>query len=236
MSASILVLIAAAVALAAFVQGTSGLGFALIVGPVVGLISPIWLPVFLLAIMIPLNIYVLGRERSALDLRGAGWITLARLVSTPFGILLLVLIPDQRLGMLVGAATVLATLASIAAPSFTPGRGAYLGAGAVTGVTETATGVGGPPLALVYQHRPPAELRSTVAACFLAGQLASLGLLFAIGQASFDQLWPALVMLPALVVGAGLSRLTHHRLSASTMRICVLGFALISGTALMLGL
>lgn len=235
MSLAVLTAIAVTVAVAAFVQGSSGLGFALIVAPVVGIVSPGLLPVFLLAVMIPLNVYVLWRERAALDLRGASWITAARLVATPCGLLLLVAIPDHHLGVLVGGATVLAVLVSIAAPSFTPGYRAYLGAGAVTGITETATGVGGPPLALVYQHRPPAELRATVAACFLTGEVASLALLFGTGQAQLDQLAPILPVLPALAIGAWLSKLTHRHIDAARMRLLVLAFALVSGGALMIG-
>lgn len=170
MSTQILAILAVTVAIAAFVQGSSGLGFALIVAPVAGILDPALVPVFVLASMIPLNLYVAWRERSSLDLRGAGWITGARLAATPAGLAVLWLIPERSLGLFVGGATVLAAVASLTVPAFTPGRAAYVGAGAVTGLTETATGVGGPPLALVYQHRPPAELRSTVAACFLIGK------------------------------------------------------------------
>ncbi|MER6996765.1 sulfite exporter TauE/SafE family protein [Streptomyces sp. NPDC000410] len=235
MSVTAIALLALVVAVAAFVQGASGLGFALIVAPVAGLLAPELLPVFLLAVMIPLNLHVAWRERAALDLRGAGWITAARLAATPGGLALLWLIPESSLGLYVGLATVLAALVSLAAPAFTPGRAAYLGAGVVTGLTETATGVGGPPLALVYQHRPPAELRATVAACFLTGELASLALLFATGRADPAQLkWVAL-MLPALALGVWLSRLVHERADARRMRMFVLGFALVSGVVLMVG-
>ncbi|MFI7241505.1 sulfite exporter TauE/SafE family protein [Streptomyces qinglanensis] len=236
MSGELLALLAATVAAAAFVQGASGLGFALIVAPVAGLVDPELLPVFLLASMIPLNLYVAWRERSSLDLRGAGWITGARLAATPAGLLLLTAIPERDLGLFVGAATVLAALVSLAAPEFAPGRAAYLGAGLVTGVTETATGVGGPPLALVYQHRPPAELRSTVAVCFLVGEIASLALLFATGSGRADHLGTVLWVLPALAAGAALSRFVHHRLDARRLRLAVLAFALVSGLVLMLGI
>ncbi|MGW7054295.1 sulfite exporter TauE/SafE family protein [Streptomyces sp. NPDC054887] len=234
MSAQTLAVLAATVAVAAFVQGSSGLGFALIVAPVAGLLDPALVPVFVLASMIPLNLYVAWRERDSLDLRGAGWITAARLAATPGGLVLLWVVPDHRLGLFVGAATVLAAVVSLAAPAFTPGRGAYVAAGAVTGLTETATGVGGPPLALVYQHRPPAELRSTVAVCFLVGEVASLTLLFATGQGSPVQLGWAALLLPALAAGAWLSRLVHHRFDARRMRLFVLVFALVSGAVLML--
>lgn len=228
-------LLAAVVALAAFVQGTSGLGFALIVAPVVGMVDPGLLPVFLLASMIPLNLYVAWRERASLDVRGARWISAARLAATPGGLALLWAVPERHLGVAVGAATLLAALVSLLAPAFTPGRTAYAGAGAVTALTETATGVGGPPLALVYQHRPPAELRSTVAVCFLVGEVASLGLLFATGQGSPGQASPALLLLPALALGVRLSRLVHHRVDAAKLRITVLAFAAVSGAVLIAG-
>lgn len=236
MNGEVLVLLAAVVAVAAFVQGTSGLGFALIVAPVAGLVNPGLLPVFLLASMIPLNLYVAWRERSSVDLRGAGWITGARLAATPVGLLLLAVIPERDLGLYVGGATVLAALASLMAPTFAPGRRAYVGAGLVTGVTETATGVGGPPLALVYQHRPPPELRATIASCFLVGEIASLALLFATGRGHPGQLGPVLWVLPALAAGAALSRLVHRRLDARRLRLTVLVFALVSGLVLILGL
>ncbi|MGT2531959.1 sulfite exporter TauE/SafE family protein [Streptomyces nojiriensis] len=234
MSASTLAVLALVVAAAAFVQGTSGLGFALVVAPVAGLLAPALLPVFVLALMIPLNVYVAWRERHSLDLRGAGWITAARLAATPGGLVLLWAVPERRLGLVVGVATVLAAVVSLAAPAFVPGRAAYLGAGLVTGLTETATGVGGPPLALVYQHRPPAELRSTVAVCFLIGEVVSLALLLATGQGSPAQLGWAVLLLPALAVGAWLSRLAHHRVDAAKMRPLVLVFALVSGAVLIL--
>ncbi|MGW6569085.1 sulfite exporter TauE/SafE family protein [Streptomyces sp. NPDC054975] len=236
MTAATLAVLAVTVAAAAFVQGSSGLGFALIVAPVAGILDPLLLPVFVLASMIPLNLYVAWRERSSLDLRGAGWITAARLAATPGGLALLWLIPERSLGLFVGVATVLAAVVSLAAPAFTPGRAAYVGAGAVTGLTETATGVGGPPLALVYQHRPPAELRSTVALCFLVGEVASLLLLFATGEGRPADLGWALALVPAIAVGAWLSQLVHQRIDARRMRLFVLGFALVSGALLMLGL
>jgi uncharacterized membrane protein YfcA len=230
-----LAVLALTVAVAAFVQGTSGLGFALIVAPVAGLLDPGLLPVFVLTSMIPLNLYVAWRERHSLDLRGARWITAARLTATPAGLALLWVVPEGDLGTVVGAATVLAAVVSLIVPGFVPGRGAYVGAGVVTGLTETATGVGGPPLALVYQHRPPAELRATVAVCFLVGEVASLALLFATGRGRAADMGWALLLLPALAAGAWLSRLVHQRVDAKRMRAFVLAFALVSGMVLIAG-
>lgn len=233
MSTGFLVATALLVLVAAFVQGTTGFGFALIVAPVVGLIEPTLLPVVLLVLMIPLNVYVAWRERHALDTGGAGWITAGRIAGTAGGLWVLVAVPASGLSLLIGGSTVLAALGSLLAPAFVPGRGALVAAGAVTGVTETATGIGGPPLALVYQHRPAPQLRSTVAVCFVVGEVVSLAVLGATDKVDGHQLWTALLLLPALGVGALLSRAVHHRVDGALMRTLVLGFALTSGVAVL---
>jgi uncharacterized membrane protein YfcA len=222
-------LIGLTVLIAAFVQGSTGLGFALISGPVIGIVQPRLLPVFLLIQMIPLNGYVTWRERHALDGPGTAWISLGRFVGTFGGLGVLFLVTEQQLSLLIGISTVLAVLMTLLAPSFEPGKGALLAAGLVTGVTETSTGVGGPPLALVYQHRPAPVLRATVAACFLIGEVISLVILAMSDSISPDQLRIAFLLLPAVIVGALMSRLVHHRLDGRVMRYLVLGFALVSG-------
>lgn len=235
MSVATFGLLAVTVAVAAFVQGSTGLGFALISTPVIGLTQPELLPVAVLVLMVPLNVYVAGRERSSVDIRGAGWVSVGRLAGTAGGLAVLIAIPTSSLNLLVGGCTVLAALASLFAPSFTPGRSALATAGAVTGVTETATGVGGPPLALVYQHKPADVLRSTVAVCFLVGEVLSITLLLLTGEATAPQFMAAALLLPALGVGAILSRYVHHRLHGPRMRTAVLVFALVSGLALLIG-
>jgi uncharacterized membrane protein YfcA len=225
--------IAVGVAIAAFVQGTTGVGFALIVAPIVGLLAPALMPVCLLVLMVPLNVYVAWRERGALDRVGAGWITAGRLVGTFGGLWILAALPASALNMLIGAATILAAAATLALPSFRTGRQSFVAAGLVTGVTETATGIGGPPLALVYQHHAAAVLRSTIAFCFLVGELISLAFLAVAGRAQPSQFMAALLLVPALAVGAYASQHVHHRLDGRVLRAFVLGFAIISGLVLL---
>jgi uncharacterized protein len=231
MSATSYALIATTVLAAAFVQGSTGLGFAMISGPVIGMLEPVLLPVFLLIQMIPLNGYITWRERGAMDKAGVTWISAGRAAGTFGGLWILLLVTTHQLSLLIGVSTVLAAVATLAAPSFQPGRAAYITAGLVTGVTETSTGIGGPPLALVYQHRPGPVLRSTVAACFLIGEVISLLILSISGTITQQQVLTALALLPAVVVGGLLSRMVHHRLDGKLVRYIVLGFAIVSGIA-----
>lgn len=226
-------MIALAVLAAGFVQGATGVGFALIVAPVVGLLEPRLLPVCVLVLMLPLNVYVLWRERAALDKPGAGWITAGRVAGTFGGLWLLVMLSARQLDAVVGLATIAAVLATMLAPAFTPGPRAFILSGLVTGVTETATGIGGPPLALVYQHQPLAVMRSTIAFCFLVGELVSLAVLLLAGRIGSPQIIATAELLPALVAGAAISHVVHNRIDNRLLRPFVLVFALASSALLL---
>jgi len=233
LSEAALALLCAVVAVAAFVQGTTGLGFALILAPVLVIVAPGLVPVTILALTVPLNVYVAWRERRALDWRGAGWVTVARIAGTFGGLWLLATLSAKGLSIAIGGATIVASVATLVAPTFAPGAKSFLVAGLVTGIAETATGIGGPPLALVYQHRPAATLRSTIALCLLVGQLVSLGVLTLAGRAHAEQFTAALLLAPALALGAFASRAAHHRVGGRALRTFVLGFAIVSGAVLL---
>ncbi|XKE45870.1 sulfite exporter TauE/SafE family protein [Halomonas organivorans] len=226
--------LAVSTGIAAFMQGAIGIGFALIVAPVMGFLRPDLMPVALLVLMLPLNLYVALREREAIDWRGTAWIGVGRLPGTFVGLGILLIMSTNGLNQLIGASTVIAVLAALFAPVFRPRAGACASVGLVTGVTETATGVGGPPLALLYQHRPGPELRSTIACCFLVGELVSLAILAAAGKVQPDQLMWSLYLLVPLLLGSVASRVMHQRLDARRLRQGVLMFALVSGVVLMI--
>ncbi|WIY53864.1 sulfite exporter TauE/SafE family protein [Devosia sp. YIM 151766] len=234
MSFFVFVLLTIAVAAAAFVQGSVGIGFALIMAPIFALVDAQYLPVTLLILMLPLNFLVAWREREAIDFSGAKWITVGRFVGTFIGMAVLVAITVRQLEIAVGVFTVLAAIVALVAPPFSPARTSSMGVGLFTGVTETATGIGGPPLALLYQHAPGPVLRSTVAVCFLVGEIISLAVLAIADQVRSDQLLAAAYLVPAVFFGSALSRLAHARLNGGAVRLAVLVFSIASGLFLVL--
>ena len=225
--------LAATVLFAVCVRGTIGIGFALVVAPVLAFLRPELLPVSLLVLMLPLNLFTAWRERQALDWRGGSWITLGRAFGALAGAAVLVGLSAHTLSLVIGAATILTALATLGAPAFSPNRTAFLAVGLFTGISETSTGIGGPPLALAYQHHRPEVLRSTVAGCFLVGELLSLGILAAAGRASLPQMKSAALLLPFLAVGSLASSLIRHRINERLLRGFVLTFAIVSGAILM---
>lgn len=229
-----LYLIALAVACGALIQGTTGMGFALIVAPVMGLLAPESLPVSLLILMLPLNAAIAWRERAAIDFRGSSWITVGRFVGTFGGVWILFWLPLSQLNILIGLSTIAACLATWMAPSFVPGRRALISTGLITGITETATGVGGPPLALVYQHSPVATLRGSVALCFLVGEVISLVVLALGGHLHAAQVSPVLSLCLPLALGVLASHWARHFVNEARLRRFVLIFAFVSGSLLLL--
>jgi len=229
-----LALIAFAVVIAALIQGAIGVGFALIVAPVAAIVRPDLLPGSLLILMLPLNAYVAWRERAHFDWQGTGWITLGRFAGTFFGFWILVVVTTAVLDLIVGVTTILAAVATKLAPKFSPNRTAFASAGFITGITETATGIGGPPLALVYQHHPAPALRATIALCFLIGEVFSLAVLAVEGRLGLDQIGSAAVLLPPLALGLLGSGWAHERISATRLRDALLAFAVVSGCVLII--
>jgi uncharacterized membrane protein YfcA len=228
-----LLILSFTVVVGGFVQGSTGVGFAMICAPVISLLAPQLLPACLLLLMLPLNFFVLWRERAQVDKPGAGWISAGRLAGAAGGLWVLAALSPSQLSVFVGLATAGAALASLLMPAFSPTTPAYLAAGLVTGITETATGIGGPPLALVYQHQPPPRSRSTIAFCFLLGEIISLVLLAATGALKPVHLTTSLELLPALAVGMLASQAVHHRIQTKFLRNFVIVFALVSGVLLL---
>lgn len=234
MTATAFLTLSLLVGASAFVQGAVGIGFALIMAPIFGFVDTSLLPVTLLILMLPLNFLVAWRERGAIDRRGTGWITLGRSFGTFLGMAVLIALSVRQLEIAVGLLTMLAAAVALMAPPFAPTPRASVGVGLFTGVTETATGIGGPPLALLYQHATGPVLRSTVATCFLVGEVISLVILLIAGRIGQQQVLAALCLIPAVLIGSALSRRVHSRVNGPALRLMVLIFSIVSGAALVL--
>jgi len=99
---------------------------------------------------------------------------------------------------------------------------------------KTATGIGGPPIALVYistTRRPFCD--RTIALCFLIGEVISLALAAA-GKTNTAQLGSAVLLVPAPVVGAAVCRLIHQRVKGRGLRVFVPLLAIASGAMVLL--
>lgn len=195
------------VVVAASVRGVLGLGFALIVVPIFQLFVPGAVPVVVLLLTLPLSIWMVIRERRELDLRGLGHVALGRLIGTVPGVVIVAHFPPAQLSVFVGVSLLVAAMLSLVRNSgrSSTGKTRFM-AGLAAGTVGTVAAVGGPILAFAYRGRPGPELRSTLSGVFIIGQVLSIGGLAIAGQVHGVHVVYALALVPALVLGMGVSR------------------------------
>lgn len=223
-----LVVIGAAMLAGALVQTTVGLGLGLVAAPVVTLVAPQLMPGTMLLVVSILPLMTLARERDDIDWGGLGWSLPTRILGTVVGVLLVASLSYSQLGALVGVMVLVAVLLTARAVVVPVTRGTLAGAGFLSGITGTTSSIGGPPMALLYQHRAPRQIRTTLAVYFLIGAAMSIVGLVIAGQVTTLQVLVAAVMAPVLLVGAESSRLLRARLRPEVVRPTVL---LVCGTA-----
>lgn len=225
---------AAAVLVGATIQGSIGFGMNLVTVPVVALVLPDALPATAVLLGIPLATAMVRHERHAVDRSGVAWIMVGRLPGTVVGAWVVATVTDSTLGVLIGAFVLLAVLASVAAPPLPVHRGTQLVAGVVSGTTGTAAGIGGPPVALLYQRHPGPTMRATLAATFLFGTILSIATLAVAGEVHGYDVGLALGLAPLTVAGSYLGRHLARMLDRGWLRPAVLAFATVSAVVVIL--
>ena len=198
---------------------------------VVGLVAPELLPATMVVVGVPLSTMIALRDRDSVDWAGVRWTTLGRIPGTIVGAVVVTLVSVRALGGIVGAAVIVACIVATRANEHQIGRTNSLAAGGASGFMDTVAATGGPPLALLYQHRPAPEVRSTLATSFLIGTALSIIGLVAGGSVAGWQLLVALALIPFLAIGLALSRPLAHRLAGRSLRTVILYFAAAAGAA-----
>jgi hypothetical protein len=226
----VLVLAGTAVLLGALVQGAVGLGVGLVAAPVVTLLDPTLMPVSLLVAGFILPALMLAAEREHID-RRVGWVLAGRLLGTAPGVWALSVLSTDQLAAVVGALVLVGVALTVRTFAVPVNRSTLTTAGFVSGVGATAASIGGPPLALVYQHEHAARLRSTLALVFALGSLVSLVALALAGQVQARALWAGIGFLPFLAAGLGLSVVLRSRLAGTRFRAAVLVVVSVSALA-----
>ena len=228
-SAPELLALGAAMAVASFTQGTIGFGFALVTAPVLTLIEPDALPAALLLLALPMNVFVIGRERGHVDRRGAGTVVVGMIAGTAAGVLVLRAVPSDRLTVAFGAAILIAVGASALHPGGEPREGTRLIAGFASGAVTTVATTGGPFIALLYQRARGPVLRSTLATAFLASSTMSLAAQAIAGRLGWFHVRIAAAMAPGMIVGLWASTYGRTLVDMRWLRPAVLVFAAVSG-------
>ena len=227
-------LVFVAVLLGSTVQAVVGLGVGLVAAPVITLLAPQLMPGVLISLAFVLPIITLAEERRDIDWFGLNWSLPARVLGTGLGVWVVATFTADQLGVFIGTIVLLAVLLTWHAVTVPVNRGTLAAAGFVGGVTGTATSIGGPPFALLYQHRPHREIRTTLAVYFLVGAGISLVGLMLSGELTRHQVAVGALLLPAVVLGVVVGSPLRRLLPTHRVRSAVLLVSAASALVLVL--
>lgn len=192
------------------VQGSIGLGFGLLSAPILTMVDSDFVPGGVLVAVLPLSLWVAATSLGDVDRRGVGLALVGRIPGVIVGAAIVSAVSQRAVALGLSAAVLAAVGLSLwSAPVAVTPR-ATVGAGALSGFMGTATGVGGPPMALLYQRSDPKMVRATLAAFFAVGTLLSIVALIAAGDFTTRQLRLGLLLVPGVVAGLVASTHVQH--------------------------
>jgi uncharacterized protein len=233
-----LAIVAVGTLVAACVQATGGLGFALILTPVLfALLSAVGAIVVATGLGVLLSVLVLFAEgrRPSVAWNEVLPILAAAAPGTVVGLLLLRALPKPVLQIAVGIAVIAATLLRLRGKVRVPARQGWVRVplGFTTGVLTTSTGVSGPPVALWLSSRglKAQHVRDSLGAMFLGlGVIAALTLLPVLHEAHLG-LGTLAAAVGGVIAGHAIGSRLFTRLTGRHFELLLLVITLAAGVA-----
>jgi uncharacterized membrane protein YfcA len=233
LSWQVVLLIGLVVMLGAYVQAVVGLGLGLLGAPVIALVEPSLVPVLTLWLALLISGLNLLDEHAHVDWRSTAWSLPARVPGTVLGAWLVTAFSEEQLGVALALMVLLAVALSVRTVRVPVNPGTLVAAGLVAGATGTATSVGGPPIALLYQRWSPEVARATMSVFFFVGVILSLAALAISGSLGREPSLLALVMSPGVLLGYVVGRRTRGLVDRELFRRGVLVVCAVSAVILL---
>jgi uncharacterized membrane protein YfcA len=212
-------------------QGVAGYGIGTLAAPLLFLISPVLVPAPLVLNAVVLTIFMLLRNRAALQIREVRFAIGGGVGGTLLAWVTLMLISPKGFELVFGVLILIGVLLSVGGlrPALND-RNSVL-AGAASTYMGTITAVGGPPIALIYQNQKGPLVRANMSAFFLVASFFSLAALIASGYLGQRELQLFAVTFPGVLIGFWLSGNLVNRMPFEGLRPVILGIAGIAGMA-----
>jgi uncharacterized membrane protein YfcA len=179
-----------------------------------------------------LPLLILAREAWHTDWRGVSWALAGRVAGTAGGIWVLASVSLRALGIVVGTMVLAVVVLSAVKAAVPRNRATLLTAGVISGVTGTATSIGGPPVALLYQAESGPRVRATLSVFFCIGNSLALAALAATGHLPGRDVAAGLAFIGCAAAGFAVAAGLRRFLDAGRTRAAVLTAA--AGSAIIL--
>lgn len=223
--------VTAVMAVSAILQGAVGFGLGLVAIPFLIYLDLRFVPGPLLVAALTLHMLVLRRDRSGVDRSGLAMLLSGRVLGTIPAALLLSWLPLDGMKVLLAAVVLAGAMMGVLHTGGHPTPAVLFGAGTASGFMATAAGLGGPPVALVYQRESGLRLRGTLAAYFIVGTVISLGALSWAGRFGVEELRLSGFLVPGTVLGYFMSRPAAAYLDRGRTRTAVLAVSILAAVS-----
>lgn len=217
----------------AMVQGSVGFGLAMISAPVLAIINPAFVPGSVMFAAMVLCVMLALRERDSIATGEVAISSVSRLVTTIPTAMFMGLIDQQTFSVVFSIVLLVAVGFSLSGFHMPFNKTNLAIASGISGITNTISSIGGPPMALVYQDQKGDHIRATLSTTFAIGGVFAMIALALAGQFGMRDLALGVALLPGIVLGFALSRYTSSLLDAHAMRPAVLGVAGLSAAVIL---
>lgn len=228
----VLVIAVLVMAVASTVQGSVGFGANLLAAPVFALLDPSLVPGPIFVATAVLTLATALRERDGVDWPLVVTASAGRLPGAIAGAFVLAAMTDRALQLVVGATILVAVALSSGILKLRDNRPTWAGAGLVSGFGATTAAIGGPPIALVLQHRPGPEVRATMGAYFTIGTVITIPSIAAAGRLGWSEVAAGAALVPGSVAGFAMSGPLRRHVDAGRIRPLVLGLSALAAVVL----
>jgi len=223
-----------AVFAAGVIKGLTGFGFSLVSVPVlVVLLGPrTAVPVIILLNAVA-NIVLFPIARRGAHLGRIVPLIVAGIATVPLGMLFLLTLNPQAVKLVAGCVTILFAIAFLAGfqRPVRNERWGFAAAGLISGTLNGLISTGGPPVVLFLTNQgvPKQAFRASLLAYFLFLSLASVPMFLAGGLLSSAVVRFAILLLPAMFLGAFVGSNLHHRLPERVFTVTALVVVMFAG-------
>jgi uncharacterized membrane protein YfcA len=218
-------------AVSAMLQGAVGFGLGMVAIPFLIYLDIRFVPGPLLMAALTLHMLVLRRDRSGVDKSGLTMLLSGRVLGTIPAAILLASLPLDSMKILLASIVLAGAVMTLLHPGGPATRGVLFAAGTASGFMATAAGLGGPPVALVYQRESGLRLRGTLAAYFIVGTMLSLGALAWAGRFGREEIRLSAFLIPGTMIGYLMSRRAAAYLDSGRTRAAVLTVSALSAVS-----
>ncbi len=222
-----------AVLLAAIVQTSTGMGFAMIAAPLLAIISIEFVPGPMLVANLCLSTLMLREGRSDIVKSEVKVLLPAIVVGTVLAAALLSQVSADFFKLIFAVIILLAVAISLSIKTPELSLSTLSIGGMMAGLMGTTSGISGPPMAVLYQKEDIFKTRATLSLVFSFSYFASLIALAFADLFSMALAIKGFLMLPGLLIGFIVAKYVRAWLSQSLARVLMLSIASFSAFLLL---